>query len=229
MSLALFDPLDADRKQSFEAIAIELRERLPWLWTPGFAIAKIEGYEPGHFGCRAGLYDSLNAYNALHEVSHAIEMVGSEPDKWKRRLGQSNFGMRIKSFQTVMGERYYEPETMQATQRECRVGAIQLHLLQAGGYTHENFKTHFVEVLKYMADSYYGGDSILNAHEPEKYTAGQKKWVKARMKIIEQEYKKHTPESIQQVWGDISKHLAKKDFDLESKAAVFRSSTVPSM
>lgn len=229
MSLALFDPIDADTKKPFEAIAVELRERLPWLWTPGFAIARIEGYEPGFFGCRAGFHDSLSAYNALHEISHAIEMVKSEPTQWKRRLGQSNFGMRIKSFQTVMGERYYEPVTMQATQRECRVGAIQLHLLQAGGYNCDNFKTDFVEVLKYMADSYYGGDSISNAHEPEKYTAGQKKWVNTRAKIIEKEYKTYTPESIQLAWQEVSKHLSKKDFDLDSKSPVYRADTVPTM
>ena len=157
MSLALFEPLDAETKQSISAVAIELRERLPWLWAPGFAIGRLEGYKPGFFGARSGTNDNINVYNVLHEVSHAIELVGSDVSMWKRRLGQPDFGMRIKSYQTVLGERYYEPETMQATQRECRVGAIQLHLMQAGGYSHEKFKTHFVEVLKYMADSYFGG------------------------------------------------------------------------
>ena len=229
MSLALFDPIEAERKQTIEEVAIELRERLPWLWTKGFAIARIEGYEPGVFGSRAGTFDNINVYNVLHEVSHAIELVASEPTMWKRRLGQPNFGMRIKSYQTVAGERYYEPVTMQATQRECRVGAIQLHLLQAGGYKHEDFKKDFVEVLKYMADSYYGGDSILNAHDPAKYTRGQKQWVAARTRIIESEYKKYTPASIESVWGDVAQYLAKKDFELDSKVLSFQSDTAPTM
>lgn len=222
MSLALFDSLDAEKKQPLSAVAVELRERLPWLWAPGFAIGRVEGYKPGFFGARAGTNDNINAYNVLHEVSHAIELVGSEPLTWKRRLGQPNFGMQIKSYQTVSGKRYYEPETMQATQRECRVGAIQLHLLQAGGYSHENFKMDFVEVLKYMADSYFGGDSILNAPEPEKYTPGQKIWVSTRATIIDNEYNMHTPESIQRIWSDVAKHLAKKDFNIEPGAIVFK-------
>lgn len=217
MSLALFDPIDANRQQPFKAISIELRERLPWLWRPGFAIARTEGYKPGFFGCRAGMPDNLDVYNVLHEISHAIEMVKSEPTMWKRRLGQDNFGLRIKSYQTVAGQRYHEPITMQATQRECRVGAIQLHLLQAGGYNSDNFKTDFVTVLKYMADSYFGGDCILNTYDPEKYTTKQKKWVNVRTKIIEQEYKKYTQESIQLVWTGVTDFLAKKDFDLDSR------------
>lgn len=203
-------------------MAVELRERLPWLWAPGFAIGRVEGYKPGVFGARAGTYDNVNAYNVLHEVSHAIELVGSEPLMWKRRLGQPNFSMRIKSYQIVGGERYYEPRTMQATQRECRVGAIQLHLLQAGGYSHENFKTHFVEVLDYMADSYFGGDSILNSPDPKKYTPRQKIWVNTRANIIDQEYNTHTSESIQRIWSNVAKHLAKKDFNPAPGTVVFK-------
>ena len=229
MSHTLFDPIDAERKQTLNAVAIELRERLPWLWTPGFSIGRIEGYEPGIFGTRAGTFDNINSYNALHEIAHAIELVKSEPTAWKRRLGVTSFGMRIKSYQTIAGKRYYEPETLQATQRECRVGAIQLHLLQAGGYKDDDFKTHFVETLKYMADSYLGGASILNAHDPAKYTSENKTWVNLRTTLIDQEYKKHTPESIQTTWLEVSHHLAKKKFTADYASPIVCSDTVLSL
>ena len=214
MSLSLFDPIDANTKLSMDELAVQLRERLPWLWTPGFGVARIEGYQPGVFGARAGTFDA-SVYNVLHEVAHAIELVGSEPTMWKRRLGQPNFGMRIKSYQTVMGERYHEPKTMQATERECRVGAIQLHLLQAGGYVHVSFTKKYVEVLKYMADSYFGGDCILNSHDPKKYTDGEKEWVRIRTKLLKDAYAQYTPSRVQEVWGEVAKHLAKKGFELE--------------
>lgn len=214
MSLSLFDPIDAQAKLSMDALAIQLRERLPWLWTSGFGVARIEGYQPGVFGARAGTMDA-SVYNVLHEVAHAIELVESEPATWKRRLGQPNFGMRIKSYQTVMGQRYYEPKTMQATERECRVGAIQLHLLQAGGYQHSTFKKKYVEVLKYMADSYFGGDCILNSHDPAKYTEGEKEWVRLRTELFDNAYAQYTPQRVQAVWDEVAKHLAKKGFELK--------------
>ena len=212
MTLAIFESLHADKKQSFEAICIELRERFPWLWTPGFNVGAIEGYIPGVFGCRAGPHENLNVYNVLHEVSHAIELLKSEPSAWTRRLRKTSFGMRIKSYQTIGGVRYHEAETMQATQRECRVGAIQLHLLQAGGYRNNKFKNDFIETLKYMADSHLGGDSILNAHDPKKYMTGQKQWFSTRLNLIEHEYKVYTPESIKLAWAKVSHQLAKRHF-----------------
>lgn len=222
MSLALFDPISSETKAPLDAIAIELRERLPWLWNEGFALSRIEGYQPGMFGCRAGFHDSLNAYNALHEISHAIELVGSEPTMWKRRLGQPNFGMRIRSYQTIAGERYYEAVTMQATERECRTGAIQLHLLKAGGYTNREFTSNFVRVLKYMADSCFGGNSILNANDPSKYTKGQKEWVNTRKELLLSAYKKYSIEDIEHTWKDICNHLTKKDFELPAIMDVHR-------
>lgn len=175
LSSLLFDPISASRKQSLPEIAIEIDARLPWLTrTPSFSIGRHEGYTPGAFGARAGMYDDLSVQNVLHEIAHAIELKHSMPTQWKRRISIPNFGMRIKSYQTVMGDRYYEPQTTQATERECRVGAIQLHLLQAGGYDTSHFVGSFVRTLKYMADSYLGGDCILNAHDPEKYTPGEK-------------------------------------------------------
>lgn len=104
---------------------------------------------------------------------------------------------------------------MQATERECRVGAIQLHLLQAGGYVHASFTKKYVEVLKYMADSYFGGDCILNSHDPKKYTDGEKEWVRIRTKLLKDAYAQYTPSRVQEVWGEVAKHLAKKGFELE--------------
>lgn len=103
----LFDPILASRKQPLASIAQELSDRLPRLVAmPGFVIGRNEGYQPGVFGARAGLYNDLNVQNVLHEVAHAIEMKHSTPTRWKHRLNDLNYGMRIKSFQTVLGERY---------------------------------------------------------------------------------------------------------------------------
>lgn len=226
MTLALFESADVHATLTMEDLALQLRERLPWLWAPGFNIACIEGYRPGVFGARAGTLDA-NAYNVLHEVAHAIEIVNSDPQRWKRRLGQSDYGMRIKSYQTIAGERYYEPVTMQATERECRVGAIQLHLLQAGGYATESFVQRYVVVLKYMADSCFGGSSILNARDPAKYTPAQQEWVRTRTQLLEAAYAQYTPQSIQDIWSEVTKVLAKKNVDLPH-AQVYGSAASPS-
>lgn len=175
------------------------------------------------YSARAGLYDDLNVQNVLHEVAHAIEMKHSTPTRWKHRLNDLNYGMRIKSFQTVLGERYHEPRTTQATERECRVGAIQLHLLEMGGYRTDQFTGSFVRSLKYMADSYLGGDCILNAHEPDKYTDGQKEWVRLRTEWLQQEYLRHTPDSIYLDLADIVGHLHKKKFEIRTEVVEFRS------
>ena len=220
----LFDPIPASRKQPLASIAQELSERLPRLVAmSGFVIGRNEGYQPGVFGARAGLYDDLNVQNVLHEVAHAIEMKHSTPTRWKHRLNDLNYGMRIKSFQTVLGERYHEPRTTQATERECRVGAIQLHLLEMGGYRADQFTGSFVRSLKYMADSYLGGDCILNAYEPDKYTDGQKEWVRLRTEWLQQEYLRHTPDSIYLDLADIVGHLHKKKFEIRTEVVEFRS------
>ena len=222
MTLALFEPISADIQKSMDAIAIELRERLPWIWQEGFALSRIEGYEPGVFGCRAGFLEDLSAYNALHEISHAIELVDSSPTRWKHRLNESNHGIRIKSFQTVLGDRYYEPVTMQPTERECRTGALQLHLLRDAGYSTDTFIEKFVKSLQYMSDSCFGGDSIMNTSDPKKYTPAQKEWVNIRTALIHESYANNSIENIQDTWSRVCQHLARKDFDLPSGIPIFR-------
>jgi hypothetical protein len=207
MSL-LFDPILPRRKQTLPAIELELRERLPWLWQPAFKINRCEGYDGESFGARAGFYDDLNVLNVLHEVSHACEMTLLPTHVWRRRVKQTTWGLRIKSFNTVGGERYYEPATLQATERECRVAGIQLHLLEMGGYDTFGFCEDMVIALKYMDDAYFGGDTILNAHEPEKYTAGNKEWVALRRALIEAAYRAFTKEDIQERWSSVMSWLA---------------------
>jgi hypothetical protein len=205
---SIFDPLDPKRKQALSEIDQELRERLPWLHQTPFKINNSEGYDGNFFGARAGHYDNLNVANVLHEAAHAIEMTLLPSSNWRRRVKQSSFGMRVKSFQTIMGERYYEPETIQATERECRVGGIQLHLLEMGAYTTAGFVDEFVVSLKYMADSYFGGGCVLNAHDPEKYTDAQKTWVSLRTEMILQSYATFTHNDIQKRWACVMSWLA---------------------
>ena len=92
-----------------------------------------------------------------------------------------------------------------------------------GGYRTDQFTGSFVHSLKHMADSYLGGDCILNAYEPDKYTDGQKEWVRLRTEWLQQEYLRHTPDSIYLDLADIVGHLHKKKFEIRTEVVEFRS------
>lgn len=215
VTFALFDPVLASRKQSLAAIAQELQSRLGgYLQVPGFAIGRHEGYRPGSFGARAGFQDDMSAQNVLHELAHAVELLHSSPTQWKRRLGFDNFNLRIRSYQTVAGQKYYEPVTTQSTERECRVGAIQLHLMEQAGYDTSDFTRSFVRSLRYMSDSYLGGDSILNTESSLDYTPQQQQWVALRTMWVESQYAQHSAQSIRADIALVCEHLSKKNFDI---------------
>ena len=206
----LFDCISADVDKPFDEVFMEVKTRLPWLCDKNFKAGRHEGYKPGNFGSCAGLADNVNAYNLLHEVAHAFEIMESEPLKWKARLALPNFGMRIKSYQTFGGQRYYEPKTMQATIRECRVGGIQKYLQQLAGYDISTFDEEFTRTLVYMSDSYFGGSSILNSHDPAKYTKEEKEWVQTRVDLINKSFNNTSLEKLQNQWVQISAIFEKR-------------------
>lgn len=200
---------DADRFQKITAIETELRSTLPWLWAPAFKIGRNEGYDGETFGARAGPSEAMSAKNVIHEVCHCAEITLLPSRVWKRRVRQPYFEMRIRSYQTIGGERYYEPVTMQATERECRVGGMQLRLLEAGGYETRGFVESFALTLKYMSDWYMGGDCPLNAHDPEKYTEEQQKWLDARIALVRAAYDEYPLADIQERWSTAMTWLEK--------------------
>lgn len=200
-----------DRFQKMPAIEAELRTTLPWLWAPAFQIGSNEGYDGKCFGARAGPLEAMTVKNVLHEVGHACEVSLLPSRVWKRRVKRPSFEMRIKSFQTIGGRQYFEPITMQATERECRVGGIQLRLLEAGGYATNGFVEDFALTLKYMADWYMGGDCPMNAHDPDNYTEDQQLWLDTRVKLVRAAYDQFPLPDIQDRWSNVMDWLAKAD------------------
>lgn len=201
--VGLFDKISASTKQPIYKIKAEISERLPWLVHPAFKIGRHEGYSGDSFGASAGLIDNTTSKNVLHEVAHAVEITRLPQRIWRRRVKHAQFEMRVKSYNEVLGDRYYEPVTMQATERECRVGGIQLRLLEMGDYDTEGFVEDFVITLKYMADYYMGGSCPLNTHDPADYTDEHKRWIKTRTDLVLQAYNEYTPEVIQQQWSEV--------------------------
>ena len=116
---------DGTNEQSFDAVVAEAKMRLPWLWLDGFRVADAAGYDGNSFGVIAGPHTNKTVWNLTHEVAHMIEMTTLSSSTWKRRSSVSAFGMRIKTSVTIGGRVYYEPATMQATERECRVEAFR--------------------------------------------------------------------------------------------------------
>lgn len=204
---------NAEKFQPFEGVVSELKGALPWLWEPAFRVGPNEGYfADGHlFGARAGFPEHISAYNVVHEVSHAVEMTLLSSRVWKRRLKRDNYEMRIKSFQDVMGQRCYEPQTMQSTERECRVGGIQKRILEAGGYDTRNFANRYVLVLRHMQDSYFGGRSPTNTPDPKNYTPEQHDWINLRLKLVQEAYGQFDLADIQGRWKQVMDWLAKQD------------------
>lgn len=199
----LIRKLDAARYQPITDIETELRTTLPWLWQPAFKINRHEGYDGSAFGARAGPWESVATRNVLHEVSHAVELTLLESENWRSRLLEPNFDMRIRSYQDIGYQRIYEPLTLQATKRECRVGGIQLRLLEAGGYDTSTFVDSYVLILRHMADSLYGGSCPLNTPRRADYNRKNWKWVAKRTQWVHDAYHQFSLAEIQERWAEV--------------------------
>ena len=199
-----------EQRKKVSAIRDDIVTRLPWLEAPAFVVSHKEGYVDRAYGCRSGPIEDMSAENVLHEVAHAIEMTLLPTRTWHRRLQQNAFGMTIKSYQTITGQRYYEPVTMQATERECRVGGIQLRLFEAAGYPADTFISDYALVLKYMADWFMGGSCPLNTHDPKDYSAGEREWLNARKRLVAKAYDDFPLADIQERWAKVMQFMETK-------------------
>jgi hypothetical protein len=201
---------DAERFQTVDAIQAELQGALPWLWLPAFRIGENEGYDGRQFGTRAGPMDAKNSYNVLHEVGHAVEMTLLSSRIWKRRVQRPEFEMRIITHLEIGGRRYAEPVTMQATERECRVGGIQLRMLEAGGYDTKEFLQEFALTLRFVADWAHGGSCPTQPRAVERFDTEERRWLDTRISLVQQAYEQFSLPDVQDRWATVMSWLAKK-------------------
>lgn len=193
--------LNPEAFQSVDAIEATLRDRLPWLWYPAFEIGPNEGYDGRRFGARAGPLEAKTCSNVLHEVGHAVEMTLLPSRIWKRRVRLPQFELRVRSYLDIGADRYYEPRTMQPTERECRVGGIQLRLLEAGGFATASFVRNYGITLRYMADWWFGGSYPSHPQEPQKrWSTEERRWLDLRKSLVRKAYKQFTLPDIQKRW-----------------------------
>src|ERR1700757_2415514 len=115
-----------DREEDKLPIIKERVAALPFINDLNLKFDHREGYDgDGIFGYAAG--PSLAFNNLAHEMGHAIDcMIQNKVHRLHRR----GWGLRIKTFQEIMGRCYYEPLTMQASELECRVVGYQKHIME---------------------------------------------------------------------------------------------------
>ena len=145
-----------------------------------------EGYERSSdslvpkFGVRWNEMISYQAY--YHEVSHAIDMIEESQD----RLLLPFYGLGVKTKVEVNGQYYDQPITTQATERECKVNAIQAKLMAHIFEVDE--KIMLEEVIKESADALYlmhdfiyieTPDYIEDYKEKENY---RKEWIRDKVR-----------------------------------------------
>lgn len=114
-----------------------------------------------------------NFYSLYHEFSHLIEIVDTDPEKIFKEGFDLNCTTKIK-----VNDNYYEqPITTQASERECRVLAIQIKLMShifniEDKFLLDYFLKNEVSSLKYVHDFYnikIDDNSTLSLKEQEEY------------------------------------------------------------
>ena len=160
--------------------------KVNWINVPGFSIGEHEGYKNLSFGIAAG--PSKDIGNVIHEIAHACDMV----DMKQKRLAYYNFGIEITSFQDIDGNRYYEPKTNQATLLECRVFAIQKHIMEALNIDTIGFFNEATNILKWVADYSLTNGSWLSASD--------NKWKTWRLRMLHESYNNTNINVIKDQW-----------------------------
>lgn len=135
-------------------------------------------------------------YSLYHEFSHLIEIIEDEPD----RIFRDSFGLGCVTKIEVSGELYDQPITIQATERECRVLAIQIKLMAYIFKIDENlllktFQEKETNALKYMSD-FYNIDLITTFEDKLSLIESEKLRIEFLNKIIDQEFNKISIEEI---------------------------------
>lgn len=79
-----------------------------------------------------------------HEMAHLIEIPATRCLRWD---------LRIRSSVEVLGRMYFEPRTWQATQRECRVVAIEAAIVEwAGGSPLKTISRKAIALARWQPD-----------------------------------------------------------------------------
>lgn len=118
------------------------------------------------FGTKFAMYHQLAAF--YHEYAHAIDISMEDPHRLLRR----SFGMHYQTTVTVFDREYDQPITYQATNRECRVMAIQAKL-----YSHVfNIPEELalLETLEKSSKSLLLMEDTINIRPPEDYSLKEK-------------------------------------------------------
>lgn len=104
-------------------------ERLGIAGHPALRISRRqEGYRDYTFGCRAGP-GRASVRNLAHELAHAAEFGAGA---FSRRCFMGSFRFKVRKVK-VIDQYHAEPRTCNATRRELRTFALQLHLMQHAG------------------------------------------------------------------------------------------------
>lgn len=159
---------NAKAQQRLEKHVTPWVEKFPFQATHPVRYDGSEGYAgQGIIGCRAGPADAIEFDNLCHEMAHAIEISES---KGLARLRQREWGMRITSFVTVAGERYYEPRTVEPSRREARTVAIQIRLMELVDHPAVKTRVDYYSDLfvRLMPDWYLGAENEKDRREERK-------------------------------------------------------------
>jgi hypothetical protein len=189
-----------DKSNSLEEIHYFINQ-LPWL-KKSLKIGAFEGYDgKGTFGFRLAGSDFFS--HVAHEVAHALEIVGTGREK---HLFSDHWGMDIKSTIEVAGIPYKEPQTLQATERECRVVGIQKRIMEMAGDPNAEALTGYMAhiLLKWMPDWIFGG-----REKAER--------LQTRYDLIEIAYKAWDEERIVKAWEQVSAKLYTSEVKQETK------------
>lgn len=168
--------------------------KLPFTKDAPVLFDASEGYSGnGVMGAKAGPSENINFENVAHEMAHAIEIIECG------RMGalkKFQWGLEIKSKIQIGHEVFYEPTTMQPTEREARVCGIQLRILKMVGHPAvKGFEKRHAEVLhSWMPDYCFGG-------------ADEKSRIDIRKRLIEDSHKQWPAARVCAAWIAASPHL----------------------
>lgn len=150
------------RKKRVQAVAQGRLIRLGLAGHPGLRFrASLEGYADYVFGARAG--PSVDVHNLFHELAHAAQFG---PQAFRQRTFHGSFVFKMRKV-TVLGQRYAEPLTSSATERELSTFAYQLHLMRLAGckIAARAFFAEATRSMAYMPDWYnVPGDDAEQRH-----------------------------------------------------------------
>ncbi len=163
--------------------------RAPWIRRPGFTWGTHEGFRDYSFGARAG--PEIGFQHLAHEMAHAIELLGNAE---LARLHANGYGLRVAQVE-ILGRSYDNPETMQATERECRVAGIQMHIMESAGLRVSSFIDDFAETMvQFMPDWFVGA----------KHSEARKH---QREELIVKSYGSWDRNAVREAWSEVCAHI----------------------